>query len=293
VGWEIDLDAETRAAYARVGGALGEKLARSIVDGEEGAHFALTAEERCPFLRRDGLCQLILELGEDALCQICSDHPRFRQFYGDRVEIGLGLCCEAAGELILFRSEPMRLVCLEGPDGSEDGWTDPEEEAFFARRAELLALASDGSIPLAERLETLLTTVGTSLPGTAAGWREILLGLERLDPAWDAKLDRLERWTLPDGWDGPLTRLLEYFLYRHLSGSLEDGRLAERVAFSVLGVRVVGALLASGEATRERLVELARLYSSEIEYDEDNVEALLAILENPAESACVGMQDMV
>ena len=110
VGWEIDIDPDTRAAYAAVGGDIGAKLADEIDDSTDPAHFRLTADERCPFLRNDGLCELILTLGEDSLCQICADHPRFRNFFSGRTELGLGLCCEAAGALILSQPAPMQII---------------------------------------------------------------------------------------------------------------------------------------------------------------------------------------
>ena len=76
VGWEIDVDNASLLRYEQVSGALGEKLRSNIVR-DECPHFRLTEGERCPFLTRDNLCQLILELGPDSLCQICSDHPAF------------------------------------------------------------------------------------------------------------------------------------------------------------------------------------------------------------------------
>ena len=103
-GWEIDIDSETREFYRTVGGDLGQKLRQSILDGEDGASLRLVEDERCPFLLDSGLCQLILELGEDKLCQICTDHPRFRSFFSDRTEVGIGLCCEAAAELVLSQT---------------------------------------------------------------------------------------------------------------------------------------------------------------------------------------------
>lgn len=111
-GWEIDLDEDTLRSYAGVSGSLGEKLRRSIVREEDGsAHFLLQGpEERCPFLQADGLCRLILELGEGSLSQICTDHPRFRNSIGPREEMGLGICCEAAAELVLNWQKPFRLM---------------------------------------------------------------------------------------------------------------------------------------------------------------------------------------
>ena len=102
IGWEIDVDEQTDEYYKTVGGELGKRLGESIDRSTELSHFVLSADERCPFLNKNGFCDIISALGEDALCQICADHPRYRNFYSDRTEIGLGLCCEAAAELGIF-----------------------------------------------------------------------------------------------------------------------------------------------------------------------------------------------
>ena len=52
----------------------------------------------------------ILSCGENVLCNICKDHPRFRNFRSDRTEVGLGLACEEACRLILNYNEPFCLV---------------------------------------------------------------------------------------------------------------------------------------------------------------------------------------
>ncbi|WP_037293621.1 flagellin lysine-N-methylase, partial [Ruminococcus flavefaciens] len=67
-GWEIDIDAETAEYYSRVDGEFGERLRSSIKNGS----FVLTEDERCPFLNREGLCDIYTELGEENLCRICS-----------------------------------------------------------------------------------------------------------------------------------------------------------------------------------------------------------------------------
>ena len=76
-GWEIDVDEAALRRYAAVEGDLGQELRRNIYQDDDGAHFLLAEDERCPFLREDGLCRLIVDLGEDALCEICALHPRY------------------------------------------------------------------------------------------------------------------------------------------------------------------------------------------------------------------------
>ncbi len=110
VGWEIAIDPDKLVYYRSIEGEFGARLQKGIAEADDAAQFILDDEERCPFLNRTGLCDMITALGEDALCQICRDHPRFRNFYADRTEIGLGLCCEAAGELILSQQEKLTLI---------------------------------------------------------------------------------------------------------------------------------------------------------------------------------------
>lgn len=264
IGWEIDVDEDARARYAQVQGEIGRRLQESI-DQENGC-FRLGENERCPFLNEAGLCDLIIALGEDSLCQICADHPRFRNFLSDRTEMGLGLCCEAAAELILSRQEPMTLLCLEDDGGQED-----PDTAFLAFREKLLAIIQDRSRPVVQRVERMLQACGVTLRVNPAEWADFLMTLERLDNAWADALQRLNEPPQPvdEKWDIPLEQLMCYLLFRHLSGVLEDGDVQGRVAYCVLVWQLIRHML------RDDLPELCRLYSSEIEYSDKNMEAIL------------------
>lgn len=284
VGWEIAIDPDKLAYYRSIGGELGVRLRKGI-DEEEG-QFILDEEERCPFLNRTGLCDLITALGEDALCQICRDHPRFRNFYADRTEIGLGLCCEAAGELILSQQEKMTLVTLED-DGAAD-MPDVADESLLNWREELFALAQDRSKPIELRAAEILQAAGLTLSHHSwAEWAEIYLGLERLEPSWTERLLELKQTdvtgvSLPDAaeWENAFEQLLVYFLYRQLPLALDDGEYEGRAAFAVLSFAMIRRLLRVhfvlyGSVVLEDLIEIARQYSAEIEYSDENIEILL------------------
>ena len=62
IGWEINIDEQTREKYRKVTGELGERLKQNI-DDSDGSHFKLSGE-RCPFLNRANLCDIIIGLGE-------------------------------------------------------------------------------------------------------------------------------------------------------------------------------------------------------------------------------------
>lgn len=282
-GWEIDVDETALTRYEQVGGSLGDKLRRAIDRAGDAPHFRLDQQENCPFLTKNGLCELILHLGEDSLCQVCADHPRYRGFFTDRTEIGLGLCCEAAARLILTWPEPVTLITLED-DGGDEALT-AEEQAFLQLRERLMTVAQDRSMPIAARVDALEEMSGIPLPWDALPrWAELLLTLERLDEAWTHRLtaliDRLPAENLSPAWDVPLEQLLTCLMYRHLTGALEDGDAAGRLAFVVLGWKLMVALfLREGEQTMDTLVETVRLWASEIEYSDENTAALLDALD--------------
>ena len=150
-GWEIDIDPESLSRYQRLEGGFGDYVRRSI-SLEGTPHFVLGEHERCPLLDREGLCELIQREGEGALCQICRDHPRFRNYFSDRIEMGLGLVCEEAARVILRWPSPLRLILLEG-DGTGEP-TDDERYLFALRDEWLRSLPEEG--PRTRLMETLI-----------------------------------------------------------------------------------------------------------------------------------------
>lgn len=210
VGWEIEVDAESLERLRNLPETSGK-----IVFGDE-PHIALLEGERCPFLNERGLCDLILRYGDDVLCQICRDHPRFRNFWSDRTEIGLGLVCEEAARIILSAKTPMRLVTLSD-DGAECTLP-PDEQYLLEVRARLLDDIAES---------------------------------------------------------GPGARLREYLIYRHLADALYDGRLEERIAFIDEAYNEIMTAWSHTDGSFEALVECARVFSYDVEYDTDVLEQRL------------------
>lgn len=266
IGWEIDIDEKSLARYDGTEGALGDELRESI-SREGDACFILREGERCPFLNSGNLCRLIIEKGEDFLCDICRDHPRFRSFLPGRTEIGLGLCCEEAARLIITQEEPVCLI--ESGKDEHDGETD----SIINGRSELFEIVQNRSLDLSSRIEQLLSFYDISMPEkTPAQWAEFLLSLERLEEEWTAQLERLgtfEKFALPRGTE--FEQLLVYFLYRHFPECYDDCDAQSKILFSVLSVQLLCTLY---DGSRENLIELARLYSAEIEYSDENLELI-------------------
>lgn len=273
IGWEIDIDQDTADYYKNIVGEFGEKLRMNINFGEAVSSFCLRENDRCPFLNEKGLCEIILNLGERSLCQICDDHPRFRNFFSDRIEMGIGLCCEAAAKLILENKDKTELTEISS-DGKNEEIPDAEKE-FFALRQQVFDVIQNRGLTVDERIEKMLLLCGGKLPQKSAfEWAQIFEGLERLDDEWTETLCEIKNGETDFRIEPTAAeQLLWYFVFRHLSGALDDGRLGERAAFAALSLQMI-----EKAAAYKGICEAARLYSSEIEYSDENIDALLDII---------------
>ena len=233
VGWEIDIDEATQEVYRKVAGAFGERLRANIEDG----HFKLLPHDRCPFLDKDNLCEVYQNLGEDALCDICTEHPRFVEVYGDIMERGLGLCCEEAARLLLEGEGPLAFTCEEC-DEPEDELDDDDREVrdqVLGEREWMFETLADQNIPFAERLYKVFGYTGENpfAPFESANAMfELLTKLESYGPDWDAALSRIKARIdssepiVDQGFfsETESARLLAYSIYRHYAKCLFEGR---------------------------------------------------------------------
>ena len=51
-----------------------------------------------------------INIGEDKLCTVCTEYPRFTETYGSLTEKGLGMSCESAAEFIFKCDKPTCLL---------------------------------------------------------------------------------------------------------------------------------------------------------------------------------------
>lgn len=128
IGWEIDIDEDTYEYYAAVPGSFGKRLKRHMYLTKDKEHsFRLGEHGRCPFLNSENLCDICIELGEEALSEVCTEYPRFSITYGDVWQKALCLSCEEVGRILFTHKEPVKLVDYEMPDYEEE-YTSEEEE---------------------------------------------------------------------------------------------------------------------------------------------------------------------
>ncbi len=278
IGWEIEIDEETMEQYQEMDSTLGERIRKSVEGNPP--HFILGAEERCPFLNQAGLCDLILEAGENALCEICTLHPRFRNFYQNFCETGLGLCCEEAARMILTETEPFSMAPPEDAELLE------EEQTFLGIRQTIFDVLQRRENSILMRFSSLAAMFGFDFDFSVQDLLEQYLALERLDEGWTKVLEECKDFSFDrsifaeEEFQIPLEQLAIYFIFRHLHDAIWDGCYAERVRFALKSCYLLGVFFArhreeKGKIGIEAMADLARMYSAEVEYSEENMDALL------------------
>ena len=272
-GWEIDIDDETYELYRGIPGEVGEKI-RAAIKSEEIAeelaqdglggvvthHFVLTEDERCPFLNENNLCDIILKLGEDYLCDICREHPRFyKELDNGEYACGYGLCCEEAARLTLFPPEDKEDDCYNGELADFAG-TDCEssnsEKVDFEKTAKLCKL-----LVVLESIE----------PYWIQNVRELVLVFEEGTDEEIEKSVSLRDEVLAE-YGTAFGHLQDYMMFRYDS--------KEYAAYMCAVIALICGMIKGkkGDFAPEDLIEIVRVYSADIEYSDENVEKILAAL---------------
>ena len=267
--WTIDIDEPTAERYHSMTGSLGKSLRQAITVDDEGSHFIFSkAQPMCPLLNEKGLCKVVLELGEEGLCDTCHMHPRFYKYIEDLELCGVGLSCEASVEL-LARQEPMDLLLFTIEDDHNE--FNSEERLTLHNVFELLAFDLNPNLfqytpkPSKQSFKELL---------------DLYKQTEPIDENWTAQVNTLSNkldqliasvQTYIQHEDMSLfNKVYQYILYRQID-MLSDYSLESILAYAKDGTDYI--LIASA-LDGQPLKQVAR-WSQQIEYDEDNVELLL------------------
>lgn len=157
-GWEIDIDDETYDYYMSLSGELGETLRNSIITNEEGDHVFKLNNGRCPLLTDNGLCRVHGEIGEEHLGVVCSQFPRYSEYFGEYKESGIGLACEEAARIVLSANEKFSYEISElDEEVVEDSEYDKEYAAIiFEARDIILKILEKNELLIHERLACIL-----------------------------------------------------------------------------------------------------------------------------------------
>jgi lysine-N-methylase len=258
--WEIDIDDDTAAYYLHLKGPMGDKLRRNMEKNEEGWHFKLRKDRHCGMLRPDGLCEVITELGEDKLCDICMVHPRFFTYAGEFILCGTGLCCERTCEILMDGKQPLAFH--------------EEDTDFIYSFRELLefmgfsiseALSHFTPRPDEGNYRNLLSDLAATDPIDEA-WTREMAELTKDVPAVVTAAGRYSATYDPLLFD----RLYQFIFYRQLDKAETYGleAVAEYARRSTEFIFLEAARLGD-------VGEQMRRWSEQIEYDTGNVDFLI------------------
>ena len=271
VGWEIDIDSNSLKKYSALSGNYATEI-KSSIEGGDPPHFRLGTGDRCPHLDECGLCRIITELGEGYLTDICREHPRFNISTMGAGYVGVGMACEEACRIILSSDEYHSFIPVGEYDGEGDVGFDA---APYINEA--YAILLDKSLFYPQRLSALAE-------GFCAGFSDIP------DGEWHSLIGELEYLTEKDRerflaylgdaevkteFEAPLTRALAYFIFRHALGAESYEEFRAGVGLALFCERLIASLAAKdADCDFKKLCDIARTVSEEIEYSEDNTEAI-------------------
>ena len=285
IGWEVDIDPFTMSIYENTEGEFGEVL-RANIAHDECDHFILKGE-RCPFLNDKNLCEIFINMGEDKLCDICSDHPRFYEWFGDRTEKGLGLCCEEVCRLLFEKEDKLCFITEENDDEDED--MELEQELYkhlLNERQNIFDLIQDRASSIKKRAVNL-TGAETQVDGKEAleAVLSFYLGHESIDANWQKNL----KWALQNAEklaaadtsvfsEVHYEHFLGYLVYRYYMKTVFDGSTWEKLALALSALVALRAadlavLLQKGNFTFADRVINAKGFSKDVEYSGDNLAA--------------------
>lgn len=287
IGWEIDVDEHTNESYQKIKGTFGEKLKTNIQDG----HFVLKEGDRCPFLNTRNLCEIYKELGQNALCDICREHPRFVEVFGDVKEEGLGLACEEAVRLLLERNEPLHFQELEDQDYPDEISENDKiiRDNVFAEREQIFEELSDRKKSLNARMKKILQLAavfdGCSKEDFLFDKETVLKKLHKCESygsVWDKAFERIEQSSgIPQNIFSEMEgeRIIAYTIFRYYAKCLFDENRRSKVRFAILFWEILSRYtkelalpISTGQAQK---IDAIKLLSKQLEYSEENMKIFI------------------
>ncbi|MBE6814578.1 MAG: hypothetical protein E7522_03910 [Ruminococcaceae bacterium] len=300
VGWEIAVDNETMDVYKNMNTEFGCKIRENITENEDDTYsFKLLEGDRCPFLTENNLCDIILNCGEDSICYICKEHPRFYNDFQEVTEYGLGLCCEEVVRLLLENDEPLEFVAFNDED--EFFVVDESEkenynklfnirneffrilrttEAYNAKLEKIISVAEKfcgEKIKLSDDNEILEIYEKTEPINTE--WTEYF---EELKKNKGKILEKEKPFDEESNGDNKYSKLLSYIVFRHLLKTVfsDIADFYRYLSFCISSVRFIKlcdikTYIEKGSVSEADRINNVKRWSKQIEYSEENIDLLI------------------
>ncbi len=272
--WQISVDKKTLKKYKKVKGEFSQR----IKDGVDFNSSSLCLKDRrCAFLNKDNLCDVIINLGKEYLSEICTVHPKFISSLKGYTEVGVGIACEEGARLLL-EFDGIIAPALSPNVKKLKG---VEKEIIIFRQTLLQIIYGNASIK--EKIEKLLSLLNLDVNAfISLPYYDLMRDMEVLDSDWMERIKFFNGISLDIEEEKETLNLLVYFIYRHLITAVDKLDLKSKTLFSIFSTLAIHNIYINSKKVQKDiplLTEIARDYSAEIEYSEENLFSLLDLFE--------------
>ena len=155
VGWQIGIDETSAQRYWKEKGPFRRTFRKNI--NFHDSVFRQQPDGSCAFLREDGLCEMVLQMGEEALCRTCHYYPRHIEEFENEREITLSVSCPEVAKILMNRRMPVHF--LHKKDEKEEIYPD-YDPIFFDQLQEarevMIQILQNRSLPASVRALLIL-----------------------------------------------------------------------------------------------------------------------------------------
>lgn len=315
-GWEVDVDEGTAEYYRTLKGRTGEKIRRLMREEDGEIYFPLDENGRCPFLDGQNLCEIYKAEGEESLCSVCTEYPRYFCDIGGYEQMDMSLSCPELAGIFFAAGTPFEIIRSENGGYGEEL---SEEEnrrliGLIALRGQVLSVIWDGRRPLPERLRRAAAMLeqaenhrtlslpddGNRLIPCLEPDPQLLLRLERMEILNHRWADALKALMADSGrvtaqeakisaqlsekaqdW---FTRLAAYYLFRYTLDIWFDAQDPD-TSVAALFLRMLRTqwllmmhrALLKGDVSTQDMIQIAQSFSRQAEHSQENVELMKKI----------------
>jgi lysine-N-methylase len=148
-GWEIAVDTDTFRKWQDIDGGT-DYILKNVKQKKTGKGYQnlirLNARKKCPFMDKNGLCNIVLEHGEDYLSVTCRLYPRQINRNDNISEYSLSCSCPAVVDLLNRKGEKVHFICSDETNHREN------DQIEYIIRDVMISIIQKDTLSLRDRI---------------------------------------------------------------------------------------------------------------------------------------------
>lgn len=156
--WAIFIDEDSADYYLNYPGEFGDKLRENIIKENNKYLFKLLPNGKCPFLNEKNLCDIYINLGEDKMCNTCTQYPRgYRQITKNDVISTINISCPEAARMLFAFNEQLSVVSFTKGDQNNISQKNAiKKQTYFNGLIISLQILQTSTITISQRIKLML-----------------------------------------------------------------------------------------------------------------------------------------